>query len=193
MGRPREFSEQRALNDAMRVFWDKGYEGTSLDDLTKAMGINRSSLYSTFGDKESLFQKVIANYWDGPLASLRDALDAPTARSVIELLLRGSARFLGDPSHPRGCLSLQGALACGSGAERVEQSMIDWRNSWLMLLQKRLQRASAEGDLSKDVNPKDLARLVAILMNGLAVQAVNGATPVELQRAVEMALRSMPI
>lgn len=193
MGRPREFDEPAALDAAMRVFWEKGYEGASIDDLTGAMGINRSSLYSTFGDKEALFHKVVAHYRQGPMAFFGKALDQPTARGAIEGLLRGTVRFLADSSHPKGCLSLQGGLSCGSGAEGIQQSMVDWRNGGLSLLQKRMQRAHAEGDLPKHVNPKDLARYVLILMNGLGVQSVNGATAAEMTRAIDLALESLPL
>lgn len=193
MGRPREFSEEAALDAAMRVFWEKGYEGASLDDLTHAMGINRSSLYSTFGDKEALFEKVVAHYRRGPMAFVGDAMEQPTARACVEALLRGTVKFLADPSHPKGCLTLQGGLACGSGAEGVRQSMIEWRNAAYSMLQKRMQRARANGDLPRDVNPKDLARYIVIVMNGLGVQAVNGASAAEMNRAVELALRSMPL
>jgi AcrR family transcriptional regulator len=177
----------------MRVFWERGYEGTSLDDLTKAMGINRSSLYAAFGDKERLFRTVIDRYIGGPGAFVQEALKQPTARAVVESLLRGAVALLADPSHPRGCLSLQGGLACGTGAEGVKQSMIDWRKRGQAEIQKRLQRAQAEGDLGKNVNPKDLGRYVAIVINGLGVQAANGATPAEMRRAVELALQSMPL
>jgi len=122
-----------------------------------------------------------------------EALQQPTARGVVEALFRGTVKFLADPSHPKGCLSLQGGLACGAGAENVNQSMIDWRKDGQSILQKRLQRARSEGDLADDVNPKDLARYIAIVINGLGVQAVNGATAAEMNRAVELALRSMPI
>lgn len=192
MGRPREFDESSAVNAAMRVFWEKGYEGASLDDLTEAMGINRSSLYSTFGDKEGLFRRVIEQYKSGPLSFLPAALAEPSARRVVEALLRSSVRFLADPNHPRGCLSVQGAMACGTGNEEVQQQMVEWRSQGLLQLQRRMQRAKAEGDLSRDVDPKDLARLVMILMNGLSVQAVNGATAAEMNRAIELALRSLP-
>src|SRR5579863_5252216 len=175
MGRPREFSEEAALDAAMRVFWEKGYEGASLDDLTHAMGINRSSLYSTFGDKEALFEKVVAHYRRGPMAFVGDATEQPTARACVEALLRGTVKFLANPSHPKGCLSLQGGLACGAGSEKVNQSMIDWRKDGQSILQKRFQRAQSEGELARDVNPKDLARYIAILINGLGVQSVNGA------------------
>jgi len=193
MGRPRTFREDEALDAAMRVFWQKGYEGTSLDDLTGAMKINRSSLYSTFGDKEALFRRVMKQYGAGPLSFMSEALNLKTARAAVEALLRMSAKFLSDPGHPPGCLSIQGGLACGSGNEEVKQAMVDSRKAGLAQLQKRLQRARTEGDLKKGVDPKDLARLIIIVMNGLGVQAVNGATPAEMNRAVDLALQSLPL
>jgi len=193
MGRPRAFREQDALDAAMRIFWEKGYEGASLDDLTEAMGINRSSLYATFGDKEALFQKAIERYREGPMGFFHEALQQATARGVVEALFRGTVKFLADPSHPKGCLTLQGGLACGAGAENVKRLMIGWRKGGQSMLQKRFHRAHSEGDLAKDVSPTDLARYIAIVMNGLGVQAVNGATAAEMNRAVELALRSMPI
>lgn len=193
MGRPRAFREQDALDAAMRIFWEKGYEGASLDDLTEAMGINRSSLYATFGDKEALFQRAVERYREGPMGFFHEALQKPTARGVVEALFRGTVKFLGDPTHPKGCLTLQGGLACGAGAENVKRLMIDWRKRGQSTLQRRFRRAQSEGDLPKDVSPTDLARYIAIVMNGLGVQAVNGATSAEMNRAVELALRSMPI
>ena len=193
MGRPRGFNETAALDAAMRVFWEKGYEGSSLDDLTAAMGINRSSLYATFGDKEALFRRVMDRYAAGPLSFLSEALGKPTARAVVEALLRGTVKFLADSTHPRGCLSLQGGLACGSSAEPVKQAMIDWRKSGLSQIQKRMQQAHDEGDLAKDVDPQDIARYVSIVMDGLGVQSANGATRMEMNRAVNMALRFMPL
>jgi AcrR family transcriptional regulator len=193
LGRPREFSEAAALDAAMRVFWEKGYEGASLDDLTRAMSINRSSLYASFGDKEELFKRVIARYSDGPMAFMREALQQPTARAVVENLLRFGVAFLGDPTHPRGCLSLQGGLACGSNAESVKRAMIEWRRQGLKRLEERMRRAQKEGDLSENVDAKDLARYISVVMNGLSIQAVNGATQAEMNRTVKMALRSMPL
>jgi AcrR family transcriptional regulator len=192
MGRPRGFTEDAALDAAMRVFWEKGYEGATLADLTEAMGINRSSLYASFGDKEALFRMAIARYAEGPAAYLKRALQEPTVRSVVEALLRGALELLTDPSHPRGCLSVQGALACGSDAEPVKQAMIEWRKRGEFELQKRLQRARTEEDLTKDVNPGDLARYISTMLTGLGVQAANGSTRAEMTRVVDLALRSMP-
>jgi len=192
MGRPRGFAENEALDAAMTVFWEKGYEGSTLADLTEAMRINRSSMYATFGDKEALFRLAIARYAEGPAAYVREALEQPTVRSVVEALLRGALGLLTDPSNPRGCLSVQGALACGSDAEPMKQALIEWRKQGEADIQKRLQRARKEGDLAKDVDPGDLARYISTVLTGLAVQAANGSTRAEMTRLVEMALRSMP-
>src|SRR6202163_2274511 len=106
-GRPRSFDVDKALEAATLVFWRKGYEGTSLSDLTRAMGINRPSLYAAFGDKETLFRKALDRYVEGPGAYVREALKQPTARAVTQQLLRGAADLLTDPHHPSGCLMVQ--------------------------------------------------------------------------------------
>src|SRR5437870_3401565 len=121
MGRPRAFDVDKALERALRVFWRKGYEGTSLSDLTKAMGINRPSLYAAFGNKEALFRKALDRYAEGPAAYTRTALDGPTARAVVERLLRGVVDLLTNPRHPPGCLAVQGALACGDAADSIRR------------------------------------------------------------------------
>jgi AcrR family transcriptional regulator len=192
MGRPRSFAKNEALEAAMRVFWEKGYEGSTLADLTEAMGINRSSMYATFGDKQALFRLAIARYAEGPAAYVREALEQPTIRAVVKALLHGALALLTDPSHPRGCLSVQGALACGSPAEPMKQAMIEWRKQGESDIQKRLQRARREGDLAKDVDPGDLARYISTVVTGLGIQSANGATRAEMTRLVDMVLRSMP-
>src|SRR5437588_3573741 len=109
-GRPRTFDAEKALDRALKVFWRKGYEGTSLPDLTKAMGINRPSLYAAFGNKESLFRKALDRYAEGPAAYMREALNKPTARAVAERLLGGTIDLLTDRRNPRGCHMVHGAL-----------------------------------------------------------------------------------
>src|SRR6476469_10642 len=104
----------RAFDPAMRVFWAKGYEGASLS--TRAMRINRPSLYAAFGNKEELFRKVLDRYVNGPLAYFGKALAAPKARDAIEQIFFGAARMAGDPRLPAGCLMVQGALAIGKAA-----------------------------------------------------------------------------
>jgi AcrR family transcriptional regulator len=192
LGRPRAFSEEAALDAAMRVFWEKGYEGASLTDLTEAMGINRPSLYATFGDKETLFLRAMEQYANGPAYYLRAALAEPTAYAVIEALLRGAVKLLADPRNPRGCLSVQGGLACGTAAEPIKDALIAWRKKGEAEIVKRLKRARVEGDLPAELDPHDLARYLATVLNGLGIQAANGATKAEMTRVVEMALRTLP-
>src|SRR5690348_4805353 len=96
-GRPRSFDVDHALDRALKVFWRKGYEGASLPDLTKAMGINRPSLYAAFGNKEALFRKAIDRYIEGPACGFRAALEEPTARKVVERLLYGNIDLVTDP------------------------------------------------------------------------------------------------
>src|ERR1700745_989586 len=117
LGRPRTFDAEKALGEALNVFWRKGYEGASLSDLTEAMGINRPSMYAAFGDKRSLFHKALERYSDGPALFMREALNEKTARGVAERLLRGAVEMNTSPGNPPGCLMVQGALACGTEAE----------------------------------------------------------------------------
>jgi AcrR family transcriptional regulator len=191
-GRPREFDIDQALERAMEVFWRKGYEGASLPELTKAMGINRPSLYAAFGNKESLFRKALARYAEGPAAYVAEALIAPTARAVVERLLEGSATLLTDPDRPRGCLVVQGALACGEMAETIRRELIARRAALQGDLHKRFELAVSEGDLSSEVDCADLARFVVTIIHGMAVQAVGGATRDDLLRVVALALRAWP-
>src|SRR4029453_7426577 len=118
-GRPRAFDVDEALDRALEVFWRQGYEGTALSDLTAKMGINRPSLYATFGNKEALFRKVLDRYAERPAAYIREALEEPTPRPVVERALSGAVEALTDPGQPKGCLLVQGALSCGEAADPI--------------------------------------------------------------------------
>ena len=191
-GRPREFDVDEALDRALEVFWRKGYEGTSLSELTEAMGINRPSLYAAFGNKEDLFRKALDRYADGPASYTREALNAPTARVVVERLLHGAAEALTHPDYPPGCLGVHGALSCGEAAESIRDDLCARRAAYEVSLRQRLERARAEGDLATDAACADLARLVMTIMQGMAVQAAGGASRDDLRRVAEMMLRTWP-
>src|SRR5213592_3854099 len=108
VGRPRAFDVDQALDQALKVFWRKGYEGASLPDLERAMGINRPSLYAAFGNKAALFRKAMDRYQEGPGRFVREALQEPTARRVAERLIRGGVELVSNPKQPRGCFAVQG-------------------------------------------------------------------------------------
>ena len=192
LGRPRAFDADVALERAMHVFWAKGYEGAALSDLTRAMRINRPSLYAAFGNKEQLFRKVLDRYASGPLAYFDKALEAPRARDVIEQILFGAARMASDPRFPAGCLLVQGALACGDSAGRVQKETAARRAASEVALRRRLQRAKREGDLPRDADPAELARYVMTVLQGMAVQGADGASPDQLRRVAQVALRAWP-
>jgi AcrR family transcriptional regulator len=173
----------------MRVFWQKSYEGATMADLTEAMGINRSSMYAAFGDKESLFRRVMERYRELRMPYIRQALAQPSLREVVAELIHGTAEFLSTPGNPRGCLSIQGAMACSTDTEPVRQTMIDWRKSGEAALKVRLQQARADGELPREIQPADFARYLSSVMAGLGIQAANGATRAELRRVAEIALR----
>jgi AcrR family transcriptional regulator len=192
LGRPRSFDADAALDRALELFWRKGYEGTSLSDLTQAMGISRPSLYAAFGDKEALFRKALERYAQGPAAFARAAFAEGTARAVVERLLFSAADALTDPRQPPGCLAVQGALACGEEGDSIKRELAQCRATNEAALRDRLERARTEGDLPCATDPADLARYVATVFQGMAVQAASGASRAELRRVAETALRAWP-
>jgi AcrR family transcriptional regulator len=191
-GRPRAFDADRALDRALDVFWRNGYEGASLPELTKAMGINRPSLYAAFGNKEALFRKAVERYEGGPADYAPKALKKPTAREVVAALLEGIVVLLTKPRNPGGCLMVQGALASGVNANRVRQALASRRAAGVAAIKRRLQRAIDECDLPADADASGLARFVATVMHGLAVQAASGASRKELLVVKDMFLRMWP-
>ena len=192
MGRPREFDTDAALEKAMRLFWAKGYEGASVADLTGTLGISRPSLYAAFGDKQSLFRAALERYAAGPAGYVTAALGQPTAREVAEQLLRGAADLQASSRNPGGCLTVNGAIACGDEAEPVRQALNAHRTAGMALLRRRFERAKAQHDLPKDSDPAALARFVATVVYGMAVLASGGASRKELEQVIRTTMKAWP-
>jgi AcrR family transcriptional regulator len=191
-GRPRIFDMDEALDKALRVFWKRGYEGTSIAELTDTLGINKPSLYVAFGNKEELFKKALGSYASGPVAFVMEVVNEPTARKVAESFLEKAAEALTSANNPKGCMIVQGALSCGEEAEGVRETLIKFRKGYEDLLAKRFEKAKQEGDLPDTIMAKDLAKFLAILHQGMSVQATSGATKEDLLAVSHIALKNWP-
>jgi AcrR family transcriptional regulator len=192
IGRPRTFDTNQALDRALEVFWRKGYEGASICDLTAAMGINPPSLYSAFGNKESLFRQALDRYAETHGAYIPEALAPPKARVGIAALLHGTARSLTDKSNPAGCLFVQGISGAAEHAQCIRDMLNAKGAAGEKHLRERLKRAKKEGELPEDADPVALARYFSTVTQGMAVQAAGGASRKELERVADMALRAWP-
>lgn len=192
-GRPRAFDTDEALERALRVFWEQGYEGASLATLTGAMGISTTSMYAAFGNKEELFRKALDRYTEGQSAYLRRAMDAPTALDAATAILAGTIATTTGTDDPHGCLGVQGALATSESGNRVKDLLISWRDDGYALLRERFTRAVTDGDLPPTADPSALARLVTTVGYGLAVQAASGVDRAELQAIADAVLRHWPL
>ncbi|MEU3054659.1 TetR/AcrR family transcriptional regulator [Streptomyces griseus] len=191
-GRPRGFDADEALERAMLVFWEHGYEGASLSCLTQAMGISTTSMYAAFGNKQELFRKALERYATGPSDYLVRALEQPTAHGVATELLAGTIRTTTRPAGPQGCLGVQGALVASDSGQEVRDLLAAWRNESHRFVLERFRRAVDEGDLSPETDPALLARYVTTLAFGVAVQAAGGVCRDELQAMADAALRNWP-
>jgi AcrR family transcriptional regulator len=192
LGRPRAFDRDQALDRALDVFWRKGYEGASLCDLTEAMGINPPSLYAAFGNKEELFRKALDRYTEKHAGYLQEALARPNAKDGIAALLTSTADALTDKSSPPGCLLVQGIAGAGDHAQCIRDQLSAKRAANEKTIRERLKRAKAGGELPEDADPAALARYVATVTQGMAVQAAGGATRTELRRIAETAMAAWP-
>jgi AcrR family transcriptional regulator len=192
LGRPRAFDREDALGNALVVFQRKGYEGSSIADLTEAMGINAPSLYAAFGSKEELFRSALDRYVGIRDDFSREAFKAPKAREVVERLLRGTADQLTDPQSPPGCLLVQGALSCGDAAEPIKRELCFRRVAEEVALRHRLERAVKESDLPRNVNVAGLACYIATVSHGMAVQAAGTATRKDLHAVVDAVMQGWP-
>lgn len=192
-GRPLSFDRDAALETAMHVFWERGYEAASISDLTAAMSITPPSLYTAFGDKEQLFLEAIERYALGyGSAGARALATEPTARGAAEQWLLAAANELTQPCHPRGCMVVMAATNCSAAAERVQNALLLRRTEAFASLERRIQGGIDGGELPSDTDAKDLANFFATIYQGMSMQAKDGATHENLLSTVRTAMRSWP-
>ena len=172
----------------MLLFWERGYEGTSMADLTEAMGLNPSSIYAAFGDKHALFQLAVKRYMEIRAQYAVKALEEPTLEKFIRALFENTVAFLTTPGHPARCMTLSGAVGCSVDATPARDLMTKIRKQNQVALRQRLLKARKSGELPKDVNVDDFTRYLSTIIAGLSIQAANGSTRAELNRTAQTAL-----
>ncbi|MFD9728631.1 TetR/AcrR family transcriptional regulator [Streptomyces sp. NPDC059072] len=193
-GRPRTFDRATALAAATRLFWERGYEGVSIGELTEAMGIRSGSLYAAFGDKKSLFEEVVDAYGRSPVGAFAEVAlrEEPTAYGAFARILREAAVIYPDPSHPAGCLAVSAATNVTSQDAEVGAFLRDLRGRNVDGFEARLREAQRAGELPAEAAPRALADYFATVLQGLSQRAQDGATATQLTAAVELALTAWP-
>jgi AcrR family transcriptional regulator len=192
-GRPRLFDRSAALHQAMKLFWERGYAGTSFDDLTAAMGISPSSFYSTFGSKERLYQEAAEAYVTQSSEWFTAELGAATdTRAAFQRLLTAAAREFTREDLPPGCMV---SLACTNvppALDSLRELMTRYRGRAQAAMAERIQRGIDEGDVPVSTNAQALAAFYSALSRGMAVLARDGATQDDLLQVVEIGMRAWP-
>jgi len=192
-GRPLSFDRQAALEKAMHVFWERGYEAASIADLTAVMGITPPSLYTAFGDKEHLFLEAIEAYGKGPGGfGARALAEEPTARQAVQRLLEEGAVELTRDCQPHGCMMVTATTNCSVAAEHIQAALAKRRALYVKDMQDRIQRGIDLGELPPDTDARDLANFYAMVYQGMSMQAKDGASRESLLASVRMAMRSWP-
>jgi AcrR family transcriptional regulator len=194
-GRPRTFDPGTALRQALDLFWERGYEGTSLHDLAEAMGIASASIYACFGNKENLFRQVMALYGSTSGEPPRRALrEEPTARAAIHAMLRATADQITGADTPHYCMLI---LAAPTGAvenHAVREFLADRRRDMHATIKDRLARGVADGELAVPAAGLDaVARYYTTVVEGLSIQARDGATRAELETVITCAMAAWEV
>lgn len=192
-GRPRGFDRDQALDAAVRLFWTRGYEATSISDLTKAMGVSPPSLYGAFGDKKRLFLESVDRYQQG-LGQLAQAAltEEPTAEAAVRRLLMGVVDLFADPSKPKGCLVVLGATNCAAESEDMFEALAARRRAAEAAVHARIAAGAEAGELAANADVGALADLVTGTLYGLAVKAKDGAPKRRLRASVDQLMRMWP-
>ena len=184
----KQFNQEEVLDRAMAVFWQKGYEGTSIQDLTKATGLGRGSLYGTFGDKEGLFVAVLDHYADEFQMAIIESLNDPNPYTAINKMFEVMIDRMSNPKYPRGCLNTNTSVAICGKSEVIERKIAERLGSLESAIYQVLRKAQEEGLLSKDKDIRALARFFVGVSQGMAVLNKTFADPSVIRDVAKVAL-----
>jgi AcrR family transcriptional regulator len=191
-GRPREFDRTDALDKAMKLFWQKGYTATSMNDLYQAMGIKSPSLYAAFGSKEDLYDEVLQHYERTVAPLIWGGMDSePSPKTAVAQWLARSAQTLTRSGMPHGCMVTLSAVA-SEGNDRLGARVQQLRNGGVELLKARLTQAQEQGDLPASTDIDALTRLYVSIQQGMSIQARDGAGRETLLGVARMAMALWP-
>lgn len=191
-GRPLSFDRDAALRKAMLLFWEHGYEATSLNDLTSALGVTPSSIYSAFGDKKGLFFDAVGLYLSGPVTLETMLAQAPSARAAVQTMLEGAAIAFTGAATPSGCLLASAAISCSESAADVRQTLGAIRQGMEAQLCKRIVRGIEQKELAPATDADALAGMTMAVIQGMSTAARDGAPREKLQRIAAAALAAWP-
>jgi TetR/AcrR family transcriptional repressor of nem operon len=188
----KQFNREEVLTRAMRVFWERGYEATSIQDLVAATGLNRGSLYATFIDKKQFFLAVLAHYADRVGRPMMVELTDPNPRQAIEGMFAAILHRTSDPTQPRGCLITNTALECPGSGDEINRTISTWISHHESAVYQVLLRAQATGDLPQTQDCRALARFFVGVAQGLNVMHKAMADPAALQDMTHIAMQVWP-
>jgi AcrR family transcriptional regulator len=192
MGRLREFDRDAVLDQASTLFWQRGYDVVSIQDLEAATGLGRGSIYNAFGDKEELFLAALDRYVSKHASASLQHLSRSNVAEGIELMFDAIIERMGDPANPRGCLLTNTSLAFGTGSTRIDGEVAKKIKAMEFLLEKAITRARDEGQIPADANPKQLARFYCAVAQSLGVMHKAFGDVAALRDIVNIAMQSWP-
>jgi AcrR family transcriptional regulator len=191
-GRPRAFDRDEALDRAMHLFWQRGYEATSVSDLTEAMGITPPSLYSAFGDKKRLFLEAVDSYQNGPGSFAQAAFKEPTAERAMHRLLTDTIDSFFEPGNPKGCMVVLAATNCTAESSDIADELAARRRIVERIVRERIAAGREAGELANDTDVDALAGLIVTTLYGLSIKARDGASRAALRKVTDQVMSMWP-
>lgn len=189
MARPKEFDPEVALETAMEAFWATGYEATSLADITAATGVQKASLYATYGDKRRLFVTALARYQEEGLARLAAAFDSgPGVRASFAAILSGAVKESAMKGRGRGCLCVNTAVELGPRDPEIAAMLLAQSRRVTSLFAQAIERGMERGELDPKLDAETTARFLLTTLFGIHVAGKTGLSAKKLDAVVTTAL-----
>jgi TetR/AcrR family transcriptional repressor of nem operon len=192
MARVKEFDESEVLAKALEIFWDKGYNATSMQDLIDGLGISRSSLYDTFGDKRSLFLSVLQQYRDEQGSIMMSLINTSTnIFETIEYMLVSAISSCIEDKQKKGCFMVNTTIELAPHDQEIKDIVVENKKEFELALSKAIAKGQEKGQIGKTHNPKALAKFVFNTFTGLRVSAKGGADKKTMQEVIDISLSAL--